>query len=88
MTGPDLFGVAVRTIGLLKLAASLWIACLWVVIGALGPAGQHWPLLFVAFGLFVAGVFFLRSADLVVLFAYPQSWLTPASARKSDAVSG
>ncbi len=84
MTGPDLFGVAVRTIGLLKLVASFWVGCLWITTGVLGPRGQHWPLFFLAFGLIVGGLFCLRSADLVVLFAYPTSWFTPGGLRKSE----
>jgi len=88
MTGPDAFGVAVRTIGLLKVLASAGAGGLWFVSGVFGPPGGHWPVLFIAFALLVVGLLLLRSADFVVQFAYPPSWLNPASTRKPETTAG
>jgi hypothetical protein len=72
MRPAEMFGVVVRTIGLLVVLSAAWATCLGTLGVVGGGPGQVVALLFFGIPALVVGLVLLRGgADFVVRFAYP-----------------
>jgi hypothetical protein len=72
MKPADVFGVAVRTIGLLVILAAVWAIFLGTLAIVGGGPGQVAGLLFFGIPALIVGLILLRGgADAIVRFAYP-----------------
>ncbi len=86
MRPADVFGVVVRSVGLVLLVVSVPPLCFGVLGLVLGGPGQTFGvMIFSAPGVF-AGLWMLRGAQLMVDFAYSgEAWKIPGSvAGKGD----
>lgn len=72
MKPSELFGVVVRTIGLLVLLSAVWATFLGSLGVALGGPGQTVGMLFFGIPALLIGLWLMRSgAHALVRFAYP-----------------
>ena len=71
MKPAELFGVVVRTIGLLLVLSSAWMVLLGLLGVVLGGPGQMAGMLVFGIPVLLIGIWLLRGARPLVEFAYP-----------------
>ena len=71
MRPAELFGVVVRTIGLLLVLSSFWMLLFGLLGLVLGGPGEVVGLLFYGLPVFLLGIWLLCGAKSLVRIAYP-----------------
>ena len=72
MTARELFGVAVRTFGLITLLPACGWTCM-AMLDIIGGGPGNWAaMLIFSIPMLIVGTWMLRGAEPIVRFAYPQ----------------